>query len=179
MHRVSLMSVIRLLYLITEYDHTDFTFDNTTLTYWTCIEVNTAIVCACVMTLKPLISRYLPSLVRSRISRTSRHHSNAVVNPAGQLRPLTIGSRPMRKAGQDKRRRSWLVLPDRVESDALMEVVEEEEHIELMGGKKDMEAHLGNKIGMPTRPESMYLRDPRSPSAASVDGPEVRPSSAK
>ncbi|KAH8908344.1 hypothetical protein BR93DRAFT_944032 [Coniochaeta sp. PMI_546] len=63
---VSLMSVIRLVYLIHEYDHVDFTYDNTTLTYWTCIEVNTAIVCACVMTLKPLINRYLPSLDGNR-----------------------------------------------------------------------------------------------------------------
>ena len=175
------MSVIRLLYLLSEYDHVDFPYENTTLTYWTCIEVNTAIVCACVMTLKPLINRYLPSLVRSRMSAPSRH-SNALDPSGGLGRPLTIGSMPNRKGGgQDRRRRSWLVLPDRVEADALIEEedLEEEEQIELMGAKKDMEAHLDNKIGMPTRPESMYIRDPRSPSAASVDGPEVRPSSAR
>jgi hypothetical protein len=170
------MSVIRLFYLIHEYDSPDFTYQNITLTYWTCIEVNTAIVCACVMTLKPLINRYLPSLIRSRISAPTRH-SNAA-DPSGAIRPLTIGSRPVREAGQDKGRRSWLVLPERMDIDAPMEA-EVDAHIELIGGKKDMEAHLADKIGLPTRPESMYIRDPRSPSAASTDGPEARPSSAR
>lgn len=167
------MSVIRLVYLIHEYDHVDFTYDNTTLTYWTCIEVNTAIVCACVMTLKPLINRYLPSLVRSRMSAPS---GNTDAVDSGGIRPLTIGSRPVRK-GQAKRR-SWLVLPDRMETDAPT-VEEEEEVLELVGSKRDMVAHLDKEVSLPTRPESMFIRDPRSPSAASTDGPEVRPSSAR
>lgn len=170
------MSVIRLVYLIQEYEHPDFTYDNIRLDYWTCIEVNTAIVCACVMTLKPLINRYLPSLVRSRMSAPSGN-SNGLDPAGGGVRPPTIGSRPVRRP-QDKGRRSWLVLPDRMDTDALVDP-EEEENIELMGGKTDMEAHLDNKIGTPTRPKSMFIRDPRSPSAASVDGPEVRPSSAR
>ena len=165
------MSVIRLLYLIQEADHADFSYGNTTLTYWTCIEVNTALVCACVMTLKPLIGRYLPSLVRSRRS-VSGAPSDAV-GPDGRTRPATIGSRPLRRGGQQSRRRSWLVLPDRMGTDAM--TVEEE--YELVGGKADMEANLHRKLGLPMRPESMYARDPRCPSAASVDGPEVRPSS--
>ncbi|OIW30360.1 hypothetical protein CONLIGDRAFT_366305 [Coniochaeta ligniaria NRRL 30616] len=169
---VSLMSVIRLVYLLQEYNHDDFTYDNTTLMYWTCIEVNTAIVCACVMTLKPLMNRYLPSLVRSRMSAPS---GNTDAVDSGGHRPLTIGSRPVRK-GQANRR-SWLVLPDRMDTDALMGG--EEEELELVGSKRDIEAHLDRKIGLPTRPESMYIRDPRSPSAASTDGPEVRPSSAR
>lgn len=174
------MSVIRLVYLIHEYDHVDFTYDNTALTYWTCIEVNTAIVCACVMTLKPLINRYLPSLVQSRMSAPSGN-TDALADSGG-LRPLTIGSMPVRKGGgqANNRRRSWLVLPDRTDTDALMVDEEEEEELELMGlAKGDMETHLDRKIGLPTRPESMYIRDPRSPSAASTDGPEVRPSSAR
>lgn len=163
------MSVIRLLYLLREYDDPDFTYNNTTLTYLTCIEVNTALVCACVMTLKPLINRHLPSLVRSRRSMSAP--SGAVGH--GGLRPPTIGSIPMIKG--DKRRRSWLVLPDRMETDVMM--VGEEEELELVGGKKDVEAVLDRKLGVPIRPESMFIRDPRSPSAASVDGPEVRPRS--
>ncbi|KAB5516937.1 hypothetical protein GE09DRAFT_574246 [Coniochaeta sp. 2T2.1] len=184
---VSLMSVIRLLYLIAEYNHPDFTYANATLTYWTCIEVNTAIVCACVMTLKPLMNRYLPSLVRSRMSAPSdalnRNHNRLGVNLP---RPLTIGSRPVRRGDQTQKRRSWLVLPDRNEGGQETLMVggeEEEEELELVGcGKKrmggiEMEAGLEQKLGLPTRPESTFVRDPRSPSAASVNGPEVRPSS--
>ncbi|KAB5575585.1 hypothetical protein GE09DRAFT_1215348 [Coniochaeta sp. 2T2.1] len=183
---VSLMSVIRLLYLIAEYNHPDFTYSNATLTYWTCIEVNTAIVCACVMTLKPLMNRYLPFLVRSRMSAPSdalNHNHNSL--GANLPRPLTIGSRPVRRGGDHQaKRRSWLVLPDRNEGEEALMVggEEEEEELELVGGKKkkmgvEMEAGLEQKLGLPTRPESMFVRDPRSPSAASVDGPDVRPSS--
>lgn len=176
------MSVVRLVYLTREYDHDDLTFDDTPLTYWTCIEVNTAIVCACVMTLKPLISRHLPSLVRSRVSAPSRTNGHAL---GGGLKPPTIGSRPVRSRGRDRsrRRRSWLVLPDRMNADAATmdaEEMEDEEHIELMmGAKKDMEAHLAHRLGLPVRPGSMLIRDPRSQTAASMDGPEVRPSSSR
>ena len=38
----------------------DFTWDYISISIWTCIEVNIAIVCACLMTLKPLIAKLWP-----------------------------------------------------------------------------------------------------------------------
>lgn len=55
----------------------------------------------------------------------------------------------------------------------------EDDHIELVGRKKDMEARLGDRFGMPARPEIMLIRDPRLQSVVSIDGPEVRPSSGR
>lgn len=39
----------------------DFSYHNANLGYWTSVEVSFAIVCACLMTLKPLVSRFFPS----------------------------------------------------------------------------------------------------------------------
>ncbi|KAL2154550.1 hypothetical protein VTH82DRAFT_3226 [Thermothelomyces myriococcoides] len=41
----------------------DATYNGTDLVYWTTVEVNASISCACIMTLKPLIQRAFPSLL--------------------------------------------------------------------------------------------------------------------
>ncbi len=72
----------------------DFTYSGTNLTYWTVIEAHTAIVVACTMTLKPLVTRFFPNLLvpASRRSDSSKDEASAVSNGP----PLTIGSKPSR-----------------------------------------------------------------------------------
>jgi len=82
----------------------DFTYNGTTLTYWTIIEVNTAVVVGCIMTLKPLVSKVFPGLLASRSA--SSETSMVSSDP-----PLTIGSKPSRNPLSPARRDSWMELP--------------------------------------------------------------------
>ncbi len=65
--------------------------------YLTAVETNAAIVCACVMTLKPLVAKIFPKWMASRDSRGSSD-SSTQQGPGsfGRVRggPPTIGSRP-------------------------------------------------------------------------------------
>jgi hypothetical protein len=99
---VCLVSLIRLAILIQAKVNTDpdFTFINTDLTYWTVIEVHTAIVVACTMTLKPLVAKFFPDLLgagRSDVSSKSDEPSAANSSEP----PLTIGSKPSRQLPVD------------------------------------------------------------------------------
>ncbi len=40
----------------------DFTYSSVPVLYWTLVETNAAIVCACLMTLRPLLCRWLPKV---------------------------------------------------------------------------------------------------------------------
>lgn len=95
---------MRLLQLISQTGGQDFTFDIIGVAIWTLIEVNTAIVCACIMTLKPLIAKLFPNLLDPRTSAADTP-PGAVVSQGG--RPLTIGSKPFRVI-----RESWLLVHD-------------------------------------------------------------------
>ncbi len=70
----------------------DFTFTAVYISYWTMVEIHLAIVCACLMTLKPLVSKFFPSLIDPLLREGGANIAN---NHGGA--PLTIGSRPMRK----------------------------------------------------------------------------------
>lgn len=50
----------------------DFTYHLATLAIWGSVEVNLAIICACLTTLKPLIVRTFPRLLRSTYIGTPR-----------------------------------------------------------------------------------------------------------
>ncbi|KAK4129058.1 hypothetical protein N657DRAFT_676740 [Parathielavia appendiculata] len=62
---VCIISVVRLVALIdlTELQAYDATYTSAYMIYWTTVEVNAAIACACVMTLKPFIQRVFPRLL--------------------------------------------------------------------------------------------------------------------
>ncbi|KAK3938455.1 hypothetical protein QBC46DRAFT_390162 [Diplogelasinospora grovesii] len=85
---VCFISILRLLQLIQveNYPNVDFTYSAAQLSYLTAVEINGAIICACVMTLKPFISRFWPRLLSSRGTDTRRSYAAAG--------PPTIGSRP-------------------------------------------------------------------------------------
>ena len=75
----------------------DFSWDYTIPGYWTTIEINFAIICACFMTFKPLIVRVFPSLDRRR--RSSSDGERFAVLPGGV--PPTIGSKPTKASTPD------------------------------------------------------------------------------
>ncbi|KAK0732010.1 hypothetical protein B0H67DRAFT_566439 [Lasiosphaeris hirsuta] len=87
---VCFISILRLLklYQNDKNPDPDFTWAAVELSYLTAVEVNGAIVCACIMTLKPLVTKLFPGLLGSRGSQ----------NPAGSDNshrgPPTIGSKP-------------------------------------------------------------------------------------
>lgn len=72
------------------------------LDFWSMIEANTGIACACLMTLKPLVSRLVPGASRRSMSSAPGH-----MLPRLSVHPPTIGSEPSRKNGVVKKQ-SWL-----------------------------------------------------------------------
>ncbi|KAK4163709.1 hypothetical protein QBC43DRAFT_319091 [Cladorrhinum sp. PSN259] len=62
---VCVVSVVRLPFLISAAKSKDPTGDNPSIAKWSIIELNTAIVCACLTTLKPLLLHIFPSLCGS------------------------------------------------------------------------------------------------------------------
>jgi len=68
----------------------DFFYTSSVITYWTVVEINAAIVCACLMTMKPLLARIFPRFFNSVPSAPSNPGSDNWVNPP------TIGSKPSR-----------------------------------------------------------------------------------
>jgi len=75
-------------------DVMDSTWDYTTPAYWTTIEVNFSIICACVMTLKPLIVKLFPGLVEVRLSSGDRDQSWDL--SMDRNHPPTIGTKSTR-----------------------------------------------------------------------------------
>ncbi|KAF1996954.1 hypothetical protein P154DRAFT_497567 [Amniculicola lignicola CBS 123094] len=67
---VCIISILRLPSLHKAVVSTDFSYENIGIAVWSCIEVNVAIVCACLPALKPLISHFFPGL--STTKHTSR-----------------------------------------------------------------------------------------------------------
>jgi hypothetical protein len=80
--------------------YNDFTWDGVTIANWTCIEAHGAIICACLMTFKPLIVRMFPRVGGSRAGSpySWREKRANAGSPGGSSykRPLTIGTTPSR-----------------------------------------------------------------------------------
>ncbi len=76
-----MISVVRFKSLYDISISQDVSWDNVPIADWTAVECNIAIMCACLPTLKPLLSRFLPFLIQSRSGGTdsahemSQHHS--------------------------------------------------------------------------------------------------------
>lgn len=98
--------MVRLVELAANDGDKDYTFTGVTVAYWSLIEVNTAIVVACIMTFRPLLTRVFASSARqkSRTQVAAQEHSDA----AQSIRPPTIGSEPTRGRGVVARKQSWL-----------------------------------------------------------------------
>jgi len=81
---VCIMSILRLHSLYVIANSTDVTWDNVGAATWSAVELNTAIVCACLPTLKPLINIVAPRLLGSTngTNRGSRYRPHSHL-PAG------------------------------------------------------------------------------------------------
>jgi hypothetical protein len=69
---VCLISIVRFKSLYEISVSTDVSWDNVPIADWTAVECNIGIMCACLPTLKPLLSRFLPVLMHSN----SNNHSD-------------------------------------------------------------------------------------------------------
>lgn len=99
---ICIVSIIRLTEIASVRHSPDWTYDGLAIEFWSMVEVNTGIVCACVMTMKPLLSRLVPGSTRKGESTQDAfngplHHS---------VHPPTIGSKPSRAMTVVKKQ-SW------------------------------------------------------------------------
>lgn len=100
---ICIVSIIRIVLLAASIGAVDFSFTGVDINYWSLVEVNTAIVCASVMTLKPLFNRIFAASTRQA---TGTPEGAA---PGDHIHLPTIGSRPARKAPPPlQTRQSWL-----------------------------------------------------------------------
>ncbi|KAK0730970.1 hypothetical protein B0H67DRAFT_639413 [Lasiosphaeris hirsuta] len=78
---VCIVSVFRLVYLVEMETQQSFdaTYTSAKLIFWSTVEVNTSIACACIMTLKPLIQKWFPKLLAG--STYIRDHSLRWITP--------------------------------------------------------------------------------------------------
>ncbi|KAK1752698.1 hypothetical protein QBC47DRAFT_349501 [Echria macrotheca] len=78
---------------------TDPTWFAVDLSYLTAVEVNGAIVCACMMTLKPFVAKYFPGVLGSLVhgSTGSNKTSSSQESGGGRRGPPTIGSLPSKQ----------------------------------------------------------------------------------
>ncbi|KAK4201993.1 hypothetical protein QBC40DRAFT_252502 [Triangularia verruculosa] len=119
------ISAVRLWDLVEQYHRSDFTFDNVSIAYLTCIEINAAIACACCMTLKPLVSKVFPKFFSG--SRPSGANVDTADLEAGSDKaarhaerknsPPTIGSWPSKRI-RDEEKETWISMYQR-DSDSL------------------------------------------------------------
>lgn len=83
------------MYEIALHSFYDITWRAVTIAEWTMIEVNAAIVCGCLTTLRPLLTRLCPRIMSSQ-ANLSHEPENPPDMIAGYERPLTVGTRPNR-----------------------------------------------------------------------------------
>lgn len=55
-------SLIRFKYIVSFGNSVDESWDNTTPMIWSTLEIYTAMICACIMSIKPLITKFLPGI---------------------------------------------------------------------------------------------------------------------
>lgn len=120
-HSVCALSIVRLCLLQITADTTDFTFDNVSTAFWSCIETNATIAVACFATMKPLLSKWFPNLTEPRITADPERDGSPQahqIHVSGRV--PTIGSAPLRP-GQHR----WTQLAvsrDREEKGEVVEV---------------------------------------------------------
>ncbi len=73
----------------------DFTFENVTIAFWSCVETNATIVIACFMTMKPLLAQWFPAFAAFWSQNPGGQHPSEGTDDVSS-RPPTIGSKPSR-----------------------------------------------------------------------------------
>lgn len=84
------VSILRLQSLYRISRATDVTWENPLAAIWSCVEINTGILCSCIPTLKAAASRIFPRLLggsrSSSITHSDRTHSGRRPTPLGGLK---------------------------------------------------------------------------------------------
>jgi hypothetical protein len=91
-HSASFISVVRFIWLVKTQSVIDVPFEYVPIATWTSIETNTAVAIACLMTFKPLLTKFFPNMMGSS------HRAGSDGQEAEGGRVLTIGSKPVRPA---------------------------------------------------------------------------------
>ncbi|KAJ6097560.1 hypothetical protein N7499_001934 [Penicillium canescens] len=103
---VCITSIVRLTSLKKIADSTDPTYDNVAAAAWSAVECNTGIICACLPTLKPLLTRIFPGMMTtfsaSRPSYGDTTQRNSTWNGDGSTLD-TPGDDPEYGAGDPER----------------------------------------------------------------------------
>jgi hypothetical protein len=76
----------------------DITMDVIQTSNWTIIEVHSAIICACLITLKPLLVKILPARLVGRAARAVAREQKQAEIAINYDRPPTVGTRQVRLA---------------------------------------------------------------------------------
>ncbi|KAJ2898664.1 heterokaryon incompatibility protein-domain-containing protein [Zalerion maritima] len=72
---ICIVSILRIKSLLVAADSTDPSYENVGIAIWSTLELNVAIFCACLTTLKPLATRWFPRIFTSSSnSRSYMHH---------------------------------------------------------------------------------------------------------
>ena len=137
------MGAIRIPIVIKIYTSLDPSWDAVPIGIWSSIELNTSIVCACAMTLKPLINRVFPRLFTDDYNRQDSKEdvTGDGSGETGKGLPLTIG-----------RRRNRRIVPDETLA------------LETLGNRHDM---------LTKGPHGSELRTTTSASSPSPEPPDV------
>ncbi|KAJ4388916.1 hypothetical protein N0V93_006378 [Gnomoniopsis smithogilvyi] len=102
---ICIVSIIRLTELTATRRDIDWTYYSITIDFWTLVEANTGIVCACVMTMKPLLSRLI---LGANATRNKSDSNPDQLGPSIDLfHPPTIGSKPSRRNTPLNKKQSW------------------------------------------------------------------------
>ncbi|KAK3896661.1 hypothetical protein C8A05DRAFT_20412 [Staphylotrichum tortipilum] len=109
---VCLISIIRMV-SISRLDFTDVPYQFSVVAYWGAVEVNLAIICACLTTLKPLVARFFPKLLDSMSSeKTSQGGTLCHTGRHGTIGGGGAGSAAQRTRRTTLEERSFARLDD-------------------------------------------------------------------
>jgi hypothetical protein len=142
MNSACLISIIRIVSL-KSLPFDDFTYHLATLAIWGSVEVNLAIICACLTTLKPLIARMFPRLLKSTHMETPR-----------SLGYISRGTGPAASASRSRGTRVKLA------SGSSVKLCNTRSNDSEEGGMDDFERHI-QEGSYTAPPPKAYARPPR------------------
>lgn len=96
---VCIISILRLPALLLAAKSTDPTWDNVSIADWSCIELNIAIMCPSLTTLKPLLARFFPHLLLSSNQQSSQGTADALKNSKLTGKKHEVLDEPLSKPG--------------------------------------------------------------------------------
>ena len=115
----------------------DPTYENVGVANWSSIELNTAIFCACLPTLRPLIARIFPSLISSGHGRANYYQ------PGSGTNAYQSGNKSFVSSGLDRTTKRRIVL-DSASEIAIVNSLEDFPLTDIDGG--DTQSHKNDHI---------------------------------